>query len=138
MKKIGIWLDKEKAHLVTIKNEDVGFKTITSEIEFFHPKGGARSKTRWGPQDVVQDSRYLEREKHHLKLYFKELAKTIEDAEAIAIFGPADTNAKFYKELDKNYKTLALKVKTVEKADSMTENQVKALVREFFNKKSRI
>ncbi|MDB4270610.1 hypothetical protein N9896_00810 [bacterium] len=138
MKKIGIWLDKEKAHLVTIKNEDVGFKTITSEIEFFHPKGGSRSKTRWGPQDVVQDSKYLEREKHQLKLYFKELAKTIEDAEAIAIFGPADTNAKFYKELDENYKTLALKVKTVEKADSMTENQVKALVREFFNKKSRI
>ena len=137
MKKIGIWLDKEKAHLVTIKNEDVGFKTITSEIEFFHPKGGSRSKTRWGPQDVVQDSKYLEREKHQLKLYFKELAKTIEDAEAIAIFGPADTNAKFYKELDENYKTLALKVKTVEKADSMTENQVKALVREFFNKKSR-
>ena len=126
MKKIGIWLDKEKAHLVTIKNEDVGFKTITSEIEFFHPKGGSRSKTRWGPQDVVQDSKYLEREKHQLKLYFKELAKTIEDAEAIAIFGPADTNAKFYKELDKNYNTLALKVKTVEKADSMTENQVKA------------
>ena len=138
MKKIGIWLDKEKAHLVTIKNEDVGFKTITSEIEFFHPKGGSRSKTRWGPQDVVQDSKYLEREKHQLKLYFKELAKTIEDAEAIAIFGPADTNAKFYKELDENYKTLALKVKTVEKADSMTKNQVKALVREFFNKKSRI
>ena len=137
MKKIGIWLDKEKAHLVTIKNEDVGFKTITSEIEFFHPKGGARSKTRWGPQDVVQDSKYLEREKHQLKLYFKELAKTIEDAEAIAIFGPADTNDKFYKELKENYKTLALKVKTVEKADSMTENQVKAMVRNFFNKKSR-
>jgi len=137
MKKIGIWLDKEKAHLVTIKNEDVGFKTITSEIEFFHPKGGSRSKTRWGPQDVVQDSKYLEREKHQLKLYFKELAKTIEDAEAIAIFGPADTNDKFYKELKENYKTLALKVKTVEKADSMTENQVKAMVRNFFNKKSR-
>ncbi|MGB5229094.1 hypothetical protein [Eudoraea sp.] len=138
MKKIGIWLDKEKAHLVTIKNEDVSFRTITSEIEFFHPKGGARSKTKWGPQDVVQDSKYLEREKHQLKLYFKELAKTIEDAEAVAIFGPADTNAKFYKELDENYKNLALKVKTVEKVDSMTENQVKALVREFFNKKSRV
>ncbi len=26
MKKIGIWLDKEKAHLVTIKNEDVSFR----------------------------------------------------------------------------------------------------------------
>ncbi len=138
MKKIGIWLDKEKAHLVTLRNEDVRFRTIYSDIEFFHPKGGARSKTRWGPQDVVQDSKYLEREKHQLKLYFKELAKTIENAEAIAIFGPADTNAKFYKELSENYKTLALKVKTVEKVDSMTENQVKAMVRDFFNKKSRV
>lgn len=137
MKKIGIWLDKEKAHLVTLKNEDVRFKTIFSQIEFFHPKGGARSKTRWGPQDVVQDSKYLEREKHQLKLYFKELAKTMEDAEAIAIFGPADTNLKFYKELKENFKTLALKVKTVEKVDSMTENQVKAMVRNFFNKKTR-
>ena len=135
MKKIGIWLDKEKAHLVTLQNEDVRFNTIYSEIEFYNPKGGSRSKTRWGPQDVVQDSKYLEREKHQLKSYFKELAKTMEDAEAIAIFGPADTNAKFFKELNENYKTLALKVKTVEKADSMTENQVKALVREFFNKK---
>ncbi len=135
MKKLGIWLDKEKAHLVTLQNEDVRFNTIYSEIDFFNPKGGSRSKTRWGPQDVVQDSKYLEREKHQLKSYFKELAKTMEDAEAIAIFGPADTNAKFFKELNENYKTLALKVKTVEKADSMTENQVKALVREFFNKK---
>ncbi len=134
MKKIGIWLDKEKAHLVTLKNEDVRFNTIYSEIEFFHPKGGARSKTRWGPQDVVQDSKYLEREKHQLRQYFKELAKTIEDAEAIAIFGPADTNAKFYKELNENFKPLASKVKTVQKADSMTENQVKAWVREYFNK----
>ena len=138
MKKIGIWLDKEKAHLVTLKNEDVRFRTINSEIEFFHPKGGVRSKTKSGPQDVVQDSKYLEREKHQLKLYFKELAKAMEDAEAIAIFGPADTNDKFYKELNENYKTLALKVKTVEKVDSMTENQVKALVRNFFNKKSRV
>ena len=138
MKKIGIWLDKEKAHLVTLKNEDVRFRTIYSEIEFFHPKGGARSKTKWGPQDVVQDSKYLEREKHQLKLYFKELAKAMEGAEAIAIFGPADTNTKFYKELNENYKTVALKVKTVEKVDSMTENQVKAMVRNFFNKKSRV
>ncbi|UCD60752.1 MAG: hypothetical protein JSV59_12895 [Flavobacteriaceae bacterium] len=135
MKKIGIWLDKEKAHLVTLQNEDVRFNTIYSEIDFFNPKGGSRSKTRWGPQDVVQDSKYLEREKHQLKQYFKELAKAMQDAAAIAIFGPADTNAKFYKELNENYKTLALKVKAVEKADSMTENQVKALVREFFNKK---
>lgn len=137
MKEIGIWLDKEKAHLVTLKNEDVFFDTIQSEIEFFNPKGGARSKQRWGPQDVVQDSKYLEREKRQMKMYFSKLAKTIKDADAIAIFGPADANSKFYKELNENYNTLALKVKAVEKADSMTENQVKAMVKEFFHKKGR-
>ena len=32
MKKIGIWLDKEKAHLVTLQNEDVRFNTIYSQF----------------------------------------------------------------------------------------------------------
>jgi hypothetical protein len=138
MKKIGIWLDKEKAHLVTLKNENVRFNTITSELEFYRPKGGSPSRSRWGPQDVVQDSKYLEREKHQLKLFFKELANTINDADVIVIFGPGDTNAKFFKELNENHKTLALKVKAVKKADSMSENQLKAKVADFFDKTSKV
>ena len=86
---------------------------------------------------MVQDSKYLEREKHQLKLFFKELATTINDADVIVIFGPGDTNAKFFRELNENYKTLALKVKSVKKADSMTENQLKAMVADFFDRTSR-
>jgi hypothetical protein len=138
MKKIGIWLDKEKAHLVTLKNENIRFNTITSELEFYHPKGGSPSRSRWGPQDVVQDSKYLEREKHQLKLFFKEVANTINDADVIVILGPGDTNTKFFKELNENYKTLALKVKAVKKADSMTENQLKAMVTDFFDKSGKV
>ena len=62
------------------------------------------------------------------------MANAIKDADAIALFGPADTNEKFGKDLKENHKELATKLKTVTKADSMTENQVKALVREFFKK----
>jgi len=132
MKNIGIWIDKEKAHIVLIENDKEKFTTIQSEIETFHPVGGSRSKTKWGPQDVIQDSKYLEREKHQLKNYFNKIAETIADADAIAIFGPADTNSKLKQELSKNYKQLAKKIKIVKKADSMTNNQVKALVRDFF------
>jgi stalled ribosome rescue protein Dom34 len=80
----------------------------------------------------VQDSKYLEREKHQLKAYFNNLADAIGDADAIALFGPAETNEKFRKELSENHKTLAAKLIAVTKADSMTPNQIKALVRDFF------
>ena len=135
MKNIGIWLDKEKAHKITLTEESEKFETLLSDIEVFHPKGGSGTKSaKWGPQDVVQDSKYLEREKHQYKIYFKNLANTIKMADAIALFGPAETADKFKKELDENYPLLAAKVKTVTKADSMTDNQIRKLIREFFGK----
>jgi len=133
MKNIGIWLDKEKAHVVSLSEENEKFETLLSEIEVFNPKGGSRTKnTKWGPQDVVHDSKYLDRENHQFKKYFKKLANKIKNADAIALFGPAETAMRFRKELDENYPSIAAKVKTVKKADSMTDNQIKKLIKEFF------
>lgn len=132
MKNVGIWMDKEKAHLVTLSFNKATTRTIESRLEFFHPSGGSRSKTRWGPQDVVQEGRYLEREKHQLKNYFKDLAEAISDAEALVIFGPSDTNMKFKKELQQKYPTLARRILGVEKTHRMTNNQIKAFVKEYF------
>lgn len=137
MKNIGIWIDKEKAHVISLENNKEDFITLESEIENYHPGGGSGSKgtrNRWGPQDVVQDSKYLEREKHQLKNYFKKVAEEISDADAIVIFGPSDTNLKLKQTLSANYKQLAKKVMAVEKADSMTNNQLKAFVKNYFKK----
>lgn len=132
MKKIGIWLDKEKALITTLKNDDEYFEIIFSELDFYNPKGGSGTKLKGGPQDVVQDSRYLEREKQQLKKYFHSIAKKVADASILVLFGPAQTNEKLKKELEISYPKLAAKIKTVIKADSMTDNQVKALVRDFY------
>ena len=132
MKKIGIWLDKEKAHIITLKNDAEDFKTVFSELDFFNPKGGSGTKFKGGPQDVVQDSRYLEREKHQLKKYFHTVAEKVLDADMLVLFGPAQTNEKLRKELELSYPKLAAKIKSVVKADSMTDNQVIALVRDFY------
>tara|TARA_R110000868_G_scaffold126481_6_gene333589 strand:+ start:6782 stop:7189 length:408 start_codon:yes stop_codon:yes gene_type:complete len=135
MKNIGIWLDKEKAHIVYLSDSGEKMETISSEIEFFNRTGTSGPRVKWGgTQDVTHESTYTEREKQQLKSYFNNLANAIKDADAIALFGPADTNEKFSKYLKENHKELATKLKTVTKADSMTENQVKALVREFFKK----
>jgi len=137
LNKKGIWLDKEKAHIVSLTGEQEELETIYSGLEFFRPRGGSGTRaTQGGPQDVVQDSKFLEREKNQLKTYFNTLADAIGDADAIALFGPAATNKKFARELHKSHKALAARLKTVTKTDSMTENQFKALVRDYFRPKS--
>lgn len=133
MKNVGVWLDKEKALIVTIENGTENMKTIQSNIETFRIHGGSGTRFKGGPQDVVQDSRYLEREKHQTKRYFDELAEEVNNADSLAIFGPAETFEKFKKELESSYKELDAKVKTVKRVDSMTDNQVKALIRDFFD-----
>ncbi|MFS4467869.1 hypothetical protein [Maribacter sp. 2210JD10-5] len=135
-KKIGIWLDKEKAHIITLKEDKEYFETVPSNLEFFNPKGGSGTKFKGGPQDVVQDSKYLEREKLQLKKFFYTIAEKVMDAEALVLFGPAQTNEKLRKELERSYPQLAAKIKKVVKADSMTNNQVKAMVRDAFKNKN--
>lgn len=134
MKNIGVWMDKEKAHIITLSNETEKIVTVFSEIESYHINGGSGSRFKGGPQDVVQDSKYLEREKNSFKSYFKEITLYLKKADTIVIFGPAEAGEKFNKKLQKKYKLIGNKVRAVLKADSMTLNQTKALVRDYFKK----
>ncbi len=135
MKRIGIWMDTEKAHLVTLgpDDNDESFETIESGVEFFNLKSSGQARSKWGgPQDLVHERTYLEREKHQMKSYFSKLAGKLQSANQIVVFGPADVGEHFRKELVKNHKTIAEKIKKVQKADSMTDNQIKALIKDFF------
>lgn len=133
MRNLGVWIDKDKAHVVTLNGKNEELSTINSNVEHYHIGGGSGSKAKGGPQDVVQDSKYLEREKHQFKAYFKELATLLNKADEIVLFGPAETSVNFKKELEENYKELNSKVQSVNKADSMTNNQVIAWVRDFYS-----
>ena len=132
MKKIGVWIDKREAKIVTLAAENETLHTVPSNVEDYHVKGGSGTRLKGGPQDVVQDRKYLEREKHQLRVFFRNVVAEIDDADELLIFGPAQVPQKLEKELVEIYPQLSEKVRGVEKADSMTENQVKAWVRDFF------
>lgn len=133
MKKIGIWIDKRNAYIITsAKEENQRVVEIESQVEDYHISGGSGTPLKGGPQDVVQDSRYLEREKHQLKEYFKVVAQELVNADDIVIFGPAETGQKLRKELGERFPNLGAKVSALSKADSMTVNQMKAWVRAYF------
>jgi stalled ribosome rescue protein Dom34 len=133
MKKVGIWLDKRDAKIVSLQDEKEALTHIKSEIEEYNPKGGSGSKNKGGPQDVVQDSKYTNREKQQLRTFFNRIINHIKEADAIVIAGPAETGAKLNKELEQNHHDLHAKVSEVSKADVMTDNQLKAWVRSYFD-----
>ncbi len=133
MKNIGIWMDKEKAFIID-PNQIEEMITIPSQLDMYKIHGGSGTRIKGGPQDVVQDSKYLEREKNQLKVYFKQIVNQIKDADKLVVFGPAEAGEKFQKELIENYKAISEKLEGVFKVDSMTENQTQALIRDYFAK----
>lgn len=134
--KVGIWLDKKEAFLVTLGNMETSEKTIMSNIENFRIHGGSGTRFKGGPQDVVQDSKYLEREKHQFRKYFETIISEIKEAQAIVLFGPAETCLKLNRFIIDKHKELSDKVQDVVKMDSMTKPQVKARIKAFFKEKS--
>ncbi|OED39975.1 hypothetical protein AB832_03750, partial [Flavobacteriaceae bacterium (ex Bugula neritina AB1)] len=110
MKTIGIWMDKEKAHIITTNEKGEDMITIFSEIENYRIHGGSGTRLKGGPQDVVQDSKFLEREKHQFKAYFDKIIPAINDADKIVIFGPAEAGEKFQKKLLNNHQEINKKV----------------------------
>ena len=133
MKNVGIWIDKRKAKIVSIEAGNESLDTIVSDIEDFHVSGGSGTRLKGGPQDVVQDSKYLGREKHQLAEFFKDIVICIADADAIVIFGPAQTGEKLYNELLEKHSQFHHKIISIEKADNMTDNQIMAWVRNYHN-----
>ncbi|WP_282121963.1 hypothetical protein [Algibacter mikhailovii] len=134
--KVGIWLDKKEAFLVTLGNKEISEKTIMSNIENYRIHGGSGTRFKGGPQDVVQDSKYLEREKHQFRKYFETIISEIKEAQAIVLFGPAETCSKLNRFIIDKHKELSDKVQDVVKMDSMTKPQVKARIKAFFKEKS--
>ncbi|MDP6922248.1 MAG: hypothetical protein QGH06_04665 [Lutibacter sp.] len=133
MKKVGIWIDKRGAKIVSIEKGEEKLDIIDSQVEEYNPKGGSGTKFKGGPQDVVQDSKYLNRENLQFAEYFKNVVERVEDADEIVIFGPAETGEKLHTEIRKNYPILHAKTNPVERADVMTDNQLKAWVRDYYN-----
>jgi hypothetical protein len=133
MRNIGVWLDKKEARIAILDATSEEMIKVASEVEFFNRKGGGAPRMKWGgPQDVVHENTYEEREKHQLRAYFKKLTETIHEADSLIILGPSSTGEEFRKDLLEHHKELAQKVKLVTKTDKMTDNQIMSMVRDYF------
>jgi len=126
-KKIGLWIDNRVAIIVKLTDEDEQITRIYSDAEKqIRFEGGSR-------KDGLQTTETIQGRKFDMQLnnYFDDVIANIRDAEMIQIFGPGEAKDGLLKRMENdNLKELIVKIET---ADSMTDNQVAARVREYFS-----
>jgi hypothetical protein len=129
---IGLWIDHEKAVFATISNGREDIATLESKVgRHVRLSGGSRSRTPYGPQDIVSERRREEKHKRLLHQYYQKVMDRIREADKILIFGPGEAKAELQKEIAKS-KDLSPKIVAVEPGDKMTDRQIMAKVRKFF------
>ena len=133
-KQTGIWLDLRNAWIINLpitEEGEVEMQHITSKIDESGSTAGTRSKTSLGPQGGNLKNRIQERHHHEEKDYFYSIFELIDPkTEDLIIFGPS--KAKYGLQNLLESQPHAPKIRGVESADQMTENQMKEWVLDFF------
>ena len=134
-KNIGVWLDTEKAFIITIEENDSKIETIESEIESrVRFKGETKALSRFGNQYVNSTTKTAHKRRHQFKNYFKKITEAIADAEELYLFGPAETKVHLAKHISKE-PLLKKRIRKVESEDHLSENQMIACVKHVFDQK---
>jgi len=131
MKNIGLWIDHKKTVLVIQDEHGENIQQIESGIgRHVHYRGASHPKSPFSAQyqqgDDQLDNKYTEQ----LNRFYEKIIAQIRDADAVLIFGPGEAKH----ELEKRIAHEKVKVPfiKIEAADKMTERQIAAKVRNYF------
>jgi hypothetical protein len=128
---VGLWIDHRKAVIVVLTDEAEEIKLIISKVEKQPGRpGGIRSKTPYESQLVRADDSRQRKLTGHLNIYYDAVIACIRDAESILIFGPGEAKGELKKRLETN--KLSGRIVGIETIDKMTDGQIAAKVRQYF------
>ena len=93
-KKVGLWLDHNKAVIVSISNNGEERRIITSDME--HYVRYSNNAPGDGSTEDVRDRRFW----NHLGEFYDKVIAQIGDAKSIQIFGPGEAKHELRKRLE--------------------------------------
>jgi len=128
-KKVGLWLDRNKAVIVSITNNVEGRSIITSDME--HYVLYSTIVPGDGSPEEIRDRRFW----NHLGEYYDKIIAEIRGATEIQIFGPEVAKYELQKRLENE--GLSGLVVAMEDADKMTDLQISTKVLQRFPLRSR-
>ncbi len=131
-KRMGIWLDSEKAFLIALTKEGETVAKIESEVEHrVRFDGEGKTTHRIATLSGNPENKLEERKKHQLADYFDRIMKNLKDADQVFLFGPSQTKDWLGKEF-KNDQLMGSRLVGIGNADLITERQMIARTKEFF------
>ncbi len=128
----GIWIDREHATVVLIDQEDVYVRSFAKgDAEPFPETRESRKAHDYTRNDfIAEDKRERKATNDRYHMYDAVMAFT-KDADAIYLMGPGEAKLEFQQRLmEKRHGTLNI---TLETADKLSEGQLKAKVRLYFD-----
>ena len=128
-KKVGLWLDRNKAVIVSIANKTEGRRIITSDMEHYVLYSTVLPGD--GSPEEIRDRRFW----NHLNEYYAKIVEHIRDAEEIQVFGPGEAKNELEKHLENA--GLAIHIVSMEDAEKMSDLQIGIKVQNRFPTESR-
>jgi hypothetical protein len=122
-KKLGIWMDHSKAHLIEFSPEPMEASTI--ESKFTHE---AKESSLERSETIMHN-----KEQHEQSDYYKHLGEAIRKYDDVVLFGPTEAKSELLNVLRKNHLFEKIKIE-VKPADNMSEVQQHTFVKEYFSK----
>ncbi|MBI5101689.1 MAG: hypothetical protein HZB33_07655 [Nitrospirae bacterium] len=131
--KVGLWIDHRKAIIVAVTDKGEEMTLVISKAEKqLRRSGDSPLKGSFESSQVPASDIQQRALTGHLNIYYDAVIASIRDAEAILIFGPGDAKGELKKRLKKN--NLDGRIAGIETADNMTDRQIAAKVRKYFQK----
>jgi len=132
---VGLWIDHRKAIIVAVTGKGEETKLIISKVEKQPGRfAGVRSTTPYESQQVRADDSRERKFTGHLNIYYDAVIACIRDAKSILIFGPGEAKGELQKRIKKN--NLGGRIVGIETIDKMSDRQIAAKVRQYFQVKS--
>lgn len=121
-KHLGIWMDHASAIVMKLDNNTITQNIVKSE--FTHQE---KELSLHKSEKLMHN-----KEQHEQYDYYKELSETIRDFDEVILFGPTNAKDELFNLLKTNHRFCSTKI-VVKQADKMTENQMHAFVKEYYN-----
>ncbi len=127
----GMWIDHQKAVIAVISS--AGEKTLEIRSNVDKQPGridGVRSTEPFEAHSVQSDGCRERRHTDHLNRFYEEVIAAIREAESLLIFGPGEAKGELIKRLE--HDKLGGRVLAMETEDKMTDHQIVAKIRDYF------
>lgn len=132
MKRVsGLWIDHRKALILIVTDKGEEIRLVVSKVEKqLRRAGDSPLRGSYDARKVPADDIRERKRTGDLGVYYEAVVACIRESDSILIFGPGEAKGELKKRLIKD--KLGDRIVQIETADKMTDRQIAAKVRKYF------